>query len=100
MYNGLVVYIDFLTTESEHRLRKWIDKGNKKIIVLGDGALGLQAHLIKTTGNKYIFCWEHSFFINFSLFLRFMFFLVNWNIRKEIRVSSISKVELVSWLKG
>ncbi len=97
MFRGLVVQMSFSTPHALDRFKRWVFRGNKRIPALGLGALGLQGHLFKLPSETFIFCLEHSLFFNFSLVMRLALHAVMWNVRKDVNISFISKVELCSY---
>jgi hypothetical protein len=99
MFSGMVCTIEFKTLEAETKFLSWVIKGNSKSEVLGNASLFLMAKIKKVADFKYIFCWEHAFMFPMAIFLRLMFHVVTFNIRKSISIRSINKVELFNVLR-
>jgi len=100
MSNGMVCKVEFLTEKAKSRLSEWLNKGNKKIAVLGEATFYLTGKIYYIDKNIVLFCWEHSFFFPMTLFLRLMFKIVTFKVRKDIVISSVSKVEMFNYFKG
>ena len=62
---------------------------------MGMASLGLKARVLKVDKGKYLFFWEHLWFFNMRLFLRFMIWLQLRKVRKNVKIGSVKKYDLI-----
>ena len=88
-------FITFKSSEAEGRFKKWVVRGNERSEAMGLTTLGLKAKVLKIEDSKYLFMWEHLFFFNMTLFLRFMLWMQLRKVRKDVSLKSVNKLEFV-----
>jgi len=98
LVSGMSVFIRFKDSEVEGRFKNWLVRGNAKSETLGVGSLGLRADLLRVSETEYLFCYEHDFFVNMSLFLRLALFFQLRRFWGRFKIRRARKPEVVHLL--
>ena len=94
----MACFVSFKTVDAEQRFKSWVLKGNSKSELLGTGSLDLKARILRVDNLEYLFFWEHIFLINMAWFLRLSLWFVFKRLRKDVRIRTAGKLELVELL--
>jgi len=95
MVSGMACFLTFSDLDAEDRFKKWVLRGNDRCVGMGYSSFGLKARVLAVEDHKFLFLWQHYFFFNLSWFLRFMIWMQLRNVRKSVRIDSVSKLGLV-----
>lgn len=95
MVSGMACYLTFSDVESESRFLKWVVRGNERSDAIGLSSLGLKARVLKVSDKKYLFLWEHLWFLDLRLFLRFMIWMQLRKVRKSVKIDRVKKYDLI-----
>lgn len=99
MVSGLSVWLEFKDAEAKERFVAWMSRGNVKSEGLGVGSLGLRAKM-KLVNGRYLFAYEHDFFINMALFLRVALWVQLWRLRGRVVIRTARKPDVVNSFFG